>query len=164
MNMYARVLPPDSMTTYMVSRLFYEKHIYLAMDDAMKDVWTVHTILKEIEQRERLCVGVFQKNDDRFLGCTHGLITAGYMNAHLLFYRHIDALSAVKLCMDECRKYYREHDLPLQYFQGKVSDENRCVKLLLRKLGWKDEGVRENDFFISRSRKIPCRIYRKEVE
>ena len=161
--MYAEILASNSDTTYMVSRLFYEKHIYFALDDEGRDVWTVHRILREIEEGQRLCVGVFNKHDNSFAGCAHGMIYPYTMEAHLLFKRKVNGVEALKLCMDKCSEYYRHKKIPLLRFTGMVADNNRAAKLLLKKSGFIDKGIVDGEDFVSKNNIIPCRYFRKDI-
>lgn len=161
--MYAKTLSPTLDTTYLISRLFYEKHIYNAMDDEMRDVWVCHRTLQEIENGSRLCIGVFSKKDDTFLGCAHGMIYLYDMEAHLLLKRKVNGVTAVNLCMEEILKYYKQQKLPLKSFSATVADNNRAVKTTLRKAGFIDHGIVKNEKFISHGVVIPCRFFRKEI-
>lgn len=160
--MYAKVMPATPETAFAVSRLFYEPHIYHALDDEMHDVFGVHRCLSEIEDGHRLCVGVFSKKDNAFWGCAHGMIYPGNMEAHLLLKRKVNGVTAITLCMDECRKYYKQYRISLKSFSAVVADNNRAVKITLRKAGFIDHGIVENEKFISHGIMIPCRFFRKE--
>jgi RimJ/RimL family protein N-acetyltransferase len=162
--MYAKVLLPDMRTTFMISRLLYEKHIYHALDDEMHDVFGVHRFFREIEDESRLCIGVFRRKDSEFMGCCHGMIYPQCMEGHILFKRGVNGQAALKMIMDECRKYYRNKKIPLHSFSGVVADNNQAVKLLLKKSGFEDKGILENEFFLSQGNKIPCRYFKKEIK
>lgn len=161
--MYAKILPPDKDTTFIISRLLYEPHIYKALDDAMRDVWGAHQFLNEIEHEYRLCIGLFSNKNNALLGCTHGIIYPHNMQAHIFLKRGVDGLTATQMCMDKCCEYYKNKNIPLKSFSGIVADNNRAVKIMLKKLGYEDGGIIENEFFISNGVKIPCRFFRKEI-
>jgi ribosomal protein S18 acetylase RimI-like enzyme len=161
--MYAEVFPANDISSYIVSRLFYESHIYRALDDRMRDVWGAHTVLREIEDGKRLAIGVYRKSDDALMGFSHGLIIPDTMEAHILLKRKTDGLAAINLCMDKCREFYKKNNIPLKRFIAKVADDNRPAKLLLRRAGYSDKGIMENNFFVSFGKNIPCRFFEKEI-
>lgn len=163
-DMYAKILPPTLETTYLISRLFYERHIYNALDDEMRDVWGCHKILREIEEGHRICIGVFRREDDAFLGFSHGMIYPHNMEAHLLFKRKVNGVEATELCMAKCVEYYKKKKIPLTSFSGIIAENNNAVKRLLRKLGFEDKGILEKEFFFSHGEKISCRFFRKEIK
>lgn len=162
--MYAKVMPADKNTTFIISRLLYEKHIYNALDDAMRDAWGVHRFFCEIEDGCRLCIGVFSRKDNTLLGCAHGMIYPHNMMAHLFVKRGVDGAVATQMCMDECRKYYKRKHIPLYSFSAEVADNNRAIKIMLKKLGYEDKGILKDEFFVSYGIKIPCRFFRKEIK
>jgi hypothetical protein len=161
--MYAELLLPDKNTTFLVSRLLYEKHIYNALDNKMRDVWGAHDVFCEIESGKRIVLGVFSKDDKKFLGCVHGLLNAPVFYGHFLFRRKVDVVKAVLLCETLCKKVYADRDMTLNAFAGVIPESNRAVQITVKKLGYRDSGILDGEYFYSFDQKIPCRLYVKEI-
>jgi hypothetical protein len=162
--MYAKPLPPDKNTTFIVSRLLYEKHVYNALDNQMRDVWGAHNVFCDIERGHRTVFGVFQKDTERFLGCVHGVFDDFIFWGHFLFKRKVDVVRAVLLCEEQCRQICKEKDIPLSAFAGMIPDSNRAAKIAASKLGYKDKGLIDGEYFYSFEQKIPCRLFKKEIK
>ena len=162
--MFAELLLPDKNTTFLVSRLLYEKHIYNALDNKMRDVWGAHDVFCEIESGKRIVLGVFSKDDKKFLGCVHGLMETPVFYGHFLFRRKVDVVKAVLLCEELCQKVYVNSGLmTLKSFAGIIPENNRAVQITAKKLGYRDNGILDGEYFYSFDKKIPCRLYVKEI-
>jgi hypothetical protein len=158
--MRAEILPADQKTSFVVSRLFYEKHIYNATEDELRDVWGVHRLLSEIESGDRIVVGFF--SDNVFLGCSHGVIVDGVFEGHFLFFRKAPTVDLVKKGIHEIVQYGKQKGTPVNSLRGIVPDSNRAVKLLLSRLGFLDTGP-TNTFFVLNGKNIMCREFTKRI-
>lgn len=161
--MYAKILTPSSETSYIVSRLFYEKHIYSALDDTLRDVWGVHNILTQIELGERIVIGLYTVRNDDFCGCIHGILNDGCFTAHLLIRRKVDAVLAAELCTELFKKCCQEIGTEFVKVRGFVPDNNRAIKIMAHRAGYQDCGIAVGEFFVSGGKNIPLRIFEKEV-
>lgn len=160
----SRILPANTETSFLFSRLLYEKHIYYALDDEMRDAWGVHRVLTEIETGSRIVLGVFNKADDSFCGCIHGLFETPEFHGHFMFKRKVNAVEAVLECEKVCETFYREKNAELKYYSNLVPVNNRAVCITAKKLGHKDMGIVDGEFFYSFGKKIPCKKFMKEVK
>jgi hypothetical protein len=162
-DMYAKVLQPSTDTSYIVSRLFYEKHILSALDDTMLDVWGTHNFFVEIELGTRIVIGLFDKENDNFLGCIHGTLVDGCFTAHLMLRRKVDAVKAAELCTLLMKQCCQETEINFTKVRGFVPDTNRAIKRMAVKSGYTDCGIAVGEFFIRDGKNIPIRIYEKEI-
>lgn len=145
----------------MVSRLLYEKHIYDALDDNMKDIWGVHICFSEIEDGSRMVFGCFSKDTQAFLGCAHGKIEDGYFVAHLLFKRKTKALQACFLIEETLKEYCKKSNIQLLGIKGYPAEKNLPAVNLIKKIGCVDTGILDNVFFCN-GNAVPCKIMIKE--
>lgn len=161
--MYVKMLPADLDTSYLVSRLLYEPHIYAGQDDRMKDVWYVHRFFEEIETGERYVFGVFSLESERFLGCVHGTLEDGSFIAHTMFRRHVDAVKASLMMVDIFKEYCKENNLSFHSVVGYPPEDFRIAIINNKRFGCKDMGIAEGIEYYRNGVKIPCRYMRKEI-
>ena len=161
--MYIKKLEASPDTSYMVSRLLYEPHIYLGQDDRMHDIWWVHRFFMEIETGIRHVWGVFAKHDDSFLGCAHGTFEGDGFVAHTMFKRHVDAVKACLLMEDDLKRYCRENDIDIKAVIGYPPENLRVAVVMNKRFGCKDMGRAEGVEYWKRGVNIPCRYMRKEL-
>jgi hypothetical protein len=161
--MYVILLPANCDTSYMVSRLLYEPHIYIGQDDRMKDAWWVHRFFTEIESGERYVYGAFSVKDNSFLGCTHGKFAGDCFVAHTMFKRKVDTVKASLMMEEELKKYCRENNIPLKAIVGYPPEDLRVAILMNKRFGCKDMGRAENVEYWCNGVNKPCRYMRKEV-
>lgn len=161
--MLAKILKPTPETSYIVSRLLYEKHIYDAVDDRLHDVWNAHIFLRDIERGKNLVIGVFQKESDAFLGCVVGDFYDSCFYAHLLFKRKVDVKPAVLLCEEELKRYCRDAGIALKEIIGNIPEYNRAALCMVKRSGYTDVGEAINFTHFKNGKNIPCRCMRKEI-
>lgn len=161
--MYIKILPASAETSYIVSRLLYEPHIYQGQDDRMRDVWGVHVFLTEIENGTRLVWGAFSKEDNSFLGCAHGTIENNEFIAHTMFKRKVDAVKACLLMEVEFKKYCKENSISVNAIVGYPPEDLRIAIIMNKRFGCKDMGRAEGVEYWRNGMNIPCRYMRKEI-
>jgi hypothetical protein len=161
--MYVERMLPTPETSFMVSRLLYQAHIYSAVDDSMHDVWGVHNFLSEIESGQRIVFGVFDEKNNIFLGCMHCTLHGDYCVAHTMFKRKVDAVKAALMAEDELKKYCKKNKILLNAIVGYPPEHLRAAVIMNKKFGCKDMGQAENVFFKVNGKNMPCRYMRKEL-
>jgi O-antigen/teichoic acid export membrane protein len=72
-------------------------------------------------------------------------------------------VKAVLLCETLCKKVYADRDMTLNAFAGVIPESNRAVQITVKKLGYRDSGILDGEYFYSFDQKIPCRLYVKEI-
>lgn len=161
-TMEVKMLPAEYNTTYMVSRLLYEPHIYKGQDDRMKDIWWVHRFFTEIEHGDRYVFGVFSE-DNEFLGCVHGTLEDGNFIAHTMFRRKVDAVKASLRMVEIFKEYCADRNLPFHAVVGYPPEDSRIAILNNKRFGCKDMGIAEGIEFYRNGLKVPCRYMRKDI-
>lgn len=158
----ARVMDFSEETSYLVSRLFYEPHIYQALDNEMRDVYTVHRILKEIEEVDRVCIGFFTP-EDHFCGCIHFSFTSGIVEPHIMLCRGVNGVDAVLKGIMEAKRFYRKNHILMREVRCNISENNRAIRMLLKRCGFEYIGKDEKFRFYDRNNSYACLIYGKEI-
>jgi hypothetical protein len=161
--MFVKKLDASPPTLYMISRLLYEPHIYKGQDDRMRDVWGVHVFFTEIENGERLVWGAFSKEDNSFLGCVHGTIENNNFIAHTMFKRHVDAVKACLMMVEDLKIYCKENDISVNAIVGYPPEHLRIAIIMNKKFGCKDMGRAEGVEYWRNGVNMPCRYMRKEI-
>lgn len=155
------MLPFNSDTSYLVSRLLYEPHIYAGQEDRMKDVWWAHRFFDEIETGQRIVFGVFSENT--LTGCVHGTLEGDCFVAHTMFRRKVDAVKCSLIFAELLKNYCYTHDIPLRAIVGYPPEDSRVAVYMNKRFGCKDMGIAENVKFYRNGKLIPCRYMRKEI-
>lgn len=161
--MYIKKLSANQHTSFMISRMLYETHIYNNLDDNMLDVWGAHQFLTEIENGSRLVWGGFSDEESKFLGCVHGKIVDGFFEAHVLFKRNINAFDACSTVEKLLKEHCKKNNIHLRGIKGFIANDNRAAIILSKKIGCRDAGVKK-DIFFRAGNDIPCRIMIKEYD
>ena len=161
--MLAQILKPTPETSYIVSRLLYEKHIYDAVDDRLHDVWHAHIFFRDIERGKTLVIGVFQKESNAFLGCVIGDFFDSCFSGHILFKRKVDVKAAVLLCEEELKRYCHDAGIALREIIGNIPEYNRAALCMARKAGYMDSGEAVDFTHFKNGKVVSCRCMRKEI-
>lgn len=161
--MFAQKLAPTGETSYLVSRLFYEKHIYKTVDDRLHDVWYAHNTLKDIESGKVLVFGVFKKEDEFFCGCATGEISGMNIIVHALFKRNVDVEKAALLIEKEILKYSIDSGVEIKSIIGTIPEYNRAALMMSKRAGYVDVGIAEDVLHFKNGKVIPCRYMKKEI-
>ena len=161
-NLKAEVMERNERTSYLVSRLLYEPHVYRSLDDEFCDIYTVHRVLKEIETGERLCIGIF--NGEEFCGCVHLTIRESVTEPHLMLKRKVSGVTATELSVDCYKRYCIDNGIELKPLYIEIADNNRAIRRVLRFCGFEDCGILSGEYFVFKGKKIPVRVFRKELD
>lgn len=161
--MYIKRLAPTFETSFLVSRLLYEEHIYKSQEDCMHDVFGVHAFLSEIENGSRLVWGAFRKEDDFFLGAAHGSFEGENFVGHVLFKRKVDATALCLKIEEDIKAYCKENNIVCRAIVGYPPEHLRASVIMIKRFGCKDLGRAENVDFYVNGKNMPCRYMRKEL-
>lgn len=161
--MYAKILPPCSLTSFNFSRLFYLDHIQSTLGDVRRDVWEYHKLLENIESGDVIVFGLYSKENNSFLGSIYGTLDDGVFTAHLLLKRKVDVVKAANECTLLMKKCCSEIGEKFIKVQGFIPDCNRAAKRLAVRAGYTDCGIDETQKFCNNGEQFAVRHFVKEI-
>lgn len=158
--MTAAKLPPNSETAYILSRFFLVRHIYAAVDEKLKDIFSIHRLLTKVENGDCPVFCGYNDNGD-IAGVCYGEMEGEYFCVHVMFDRNIDAVSYSRLFEKLIKEHYVSNDIPFKGIIGCPAVSNRAALLFCKKMGYKEIGFSDK-VLIKDNEEIPCRLFRKE--
>jgi RimJ/RimL family protein N-acetyltransferase len=162
-KLLVKKLSPSEDTAFMVSRLLYEEHIYKAVDDRLHDLWVAHQFLQDIESGKTLVFGVFNADNNSFLGCSTGAFEEDDYVIHAFLKRKIDTIQAGVLVIDGVKNYCIENKINIKSITGYIPVFNKPALRLARKLGMVNKGIHHGTEFFKNKKNIPCCCMRKDI-
>lgn len=157
------VMDADSNTSYHVSRLLYEKHIYNALPDHYRDVWGAHILLQEIEFGYRTVFGFVDDSGD-LCGVVHGKVENDAFVAHLLFQRNVDVAACLLAAESVLLQYYSQHGIEVKYVEGFIPEFNRAALRTVKRYGMENLGLTCQKIFRRQGEELPTIHFRKEIK
>ena len=157
-------MAPTKKNAYMISRLFYEKHIYTAIDDRLHDLWFAHEVLCDFEKGNTFAFGVFNEISGAFLGVFIGTKEKSEIVGHVFLKRKVDGAKACLLCEEEAKKYYKKKKQKITAFVGYISPMNIAIYRMLKKIGYVDRGIQKDRFLLKNGIYIQCKKMEKEIK
>jgi hypothetical protein len=149
---------------FKISRLFYEKHIYTAIDDRLHDLWFAHEFLCDFERGNILGFGVFDDLTEDLQGVVLCWKEKSEIVGHVFFKRKVDGAKACLLCEEEAKKYYKKKKQKITAFVGYISPTNVAIYRMLKKNGYVDRGSQKDRFLLKNGICIQCKKMEKEIK
>ena len=164
-RMVCKRLPASEATLSFLSTFIAQEHIQAGLDDRLRDAYGVWRFFTWIRFGKNRAYGVFELNDageaERFCGFQLGNLDAdGFFENHAFWGRKIPTLQCVTLCCQEMRREYDEEGIDVRGVVSYIPDCNRAAKLLARRFGCKDGGLRADRIWMKRGKSYPCREFR----
>lgn len=129
------LLGPGIATYAMMSRLLLLPHVLPALDGRFVGYLAAWALFHEVEDGECLVFGVFD-GLCRPLGMAFGYPEGTTFVTHLVFERHVDTVAGCRAAIAALEENRPE----MERITAEVPEQNRAVRVLMRKLGFAPTG------------------------